>query len=404
MDAMLTQPTDLWTGRSVWMDSKVPRIKTASLAQDVTTDIILVGAGITAAITAQALAARGHKVVLLDRRAPLSGSTTATTALLQHEIDLPILKLKKKIGLEPAVRAWQRTRLALDTLADKVGALNIQCGLERRSSLYLAGTVLNAGELREEAALRNRAGLHTEYLDRTDLRSRYGIDRPAALLSFGNFTANPLQLAAGFMVDAQRHGVEIFSPVTVASVESRGDGVVVTTKEGPKVHAGTAIYATGYELPKGVRRTKHRIGSTWVIATRPQPAKLWPDQCVIWEASDPYLYVRSLPDGRVICGGEDEDFQDEAMRDALLPAKVARLQEKLKALLPALDARADYAWCGNFGSTPTGLPTIRRVGGKSNVMAILAFGGNGITFSSLASELLVSAIEGRVDIDAGLFA
>ncbi|MFV3075435.1 NAD(P)/FAD-dependent oxidoreductase [Niveispirillum fermenti] len=386
------------------MDTKVPAVTSKALADDVTTDIVLVGAGISAAITAQALASRGHKVVLLDRRPPLSGSTAATTALLQYEIDLPILKLKAKVRLERAVRAWQRTRLALDTLADKVDALKIDCDLERRPSLYLAGTLLNAGQLREEAALRTGAGLHTDYLDRAELRSRYGIDRTAALLSFGNLTAHPLRLAAGFLLDAQRHGAEIFSPVTVSGIESRGGRVVVTTEAGPKIHAGTAIYATGYELPKGARRTRHRIGSTWAIATRPQPRRLWPDRCLIWEASDPYLYVRALPDGRVICGGEDEDFQDEATRDALLPAKTARLEEKLGKLFPALDVRADYAWCGNFGSTPTGLPTIRQVGGKPTILAILAFGGNGITFSSLAAELLVGMVEGRTDIDAGLFA
>ena len=31
----------------------------------------------------------------------------------------------------------------------------------------------------------------------------------------------------------------------------------------------------------------------------------------IWEASDPYLYMRATADGRVICGGEDEEFSDE---------------------------------------------------------------------------------------------
>lgn len=400
---MLTQPKDLWTGRSVWMDLKVPRIETLPLDKDVTADVVLVGAGITAALTAQALASRGHKVVMLDRRAPLSGSTAATTALLQYEIDVPILKLKDKVGLKVAARAWQRTKLALDTLAEKIDALKIDCDLERRSSLYLAGTLLNASELRKEADLRNRAGLTTEYLDRSDLRAKYGIDRAAALLSFGNLTANPLKLAAGFMQDAQRHGTEIYSPVNVERVENHPGHVAVITHEGPVVQASTVIYATGYELPKGVRRTKHKIGSTWAMATRPQPDKLWPHQCLIWEASDPYLYVRALPDGRVLCGGEDEDFEDEAKRDALMGAKIAKLEEKLGKLFPELDATAQHAWCGNFGSTPTGLPTIRHVNGRKEIMAILAFGGNGITFSSLAAELIVSAVAGYSDIDAALF-
>ena len=50
---------------------------------------------------------------------------------------------------------------------------------------------------------------------------------------------------------------------------------------------------------------------------------------MIWEASDPYLYIRTTPDGRVICGGEDEDFADDEKRDALIPRKTATLRRKL---------------------------------------------------------------------------
>jgi hypothetical protein len=39
---------------------------------------------------------------------------------------------------------------------------------------------------------------------------------------------------------------------------------------------------------------------------------------MIWEASDPYLYLRTTPDGRVIRGGEDEEFSDDRQRDVLL--------------------------------------------------------------------------------------
>ena len=39
---------------------------------------------------------------------------------------------------------------------------------------------------------------------------------------------------------------------------------------------------------------------------------------MIWEASDPYLYIRGTPDGRVLVGGEDEPVADAAIRDALI--------------------------------------------------------------------------------------
>ena len=65
------------------------------------------------------------------------------------------------------------------------------------------------------------------------------------------------------------------------------------------------IFATGYELPDCVPRRGHKVISTYAIATVPQMRRLWPEQCTIWEASEPYLYMRTTPDGRIVCGGED---------------------------------------------------------------------------------------------------
>src|SRR3546814_5601673 len=62
--------------------------------------------------------------------------------------------------------------------------------------------------------------------------------------------------------------------------------------------------ATGYEMMKGIPRKGNRIISSWSIATRPQPRAIWPTAAMIWEAADPYLYIRTTPRGEVICGGE----------------------------------------------------------------------------------------------------
>ena len=72
----------------------------------------------------------------------------------------------------------------------------------------------------------------------------------------------------------------------------------------------------------------------------------------------PLLYILATGDGRVICGGEDEDFSDEAHRDELIEAKSARLSQKLARLFPDLDTEPQFAWAGSFGTTTTGLPYI----------------------------------------------
>lgn len=122
-----------------------------ALTRDVQTDVLIVGAGISGALIAEGLSA-DHRVILVDRRGPVKGSTPASTALVEYEIDTPLTHLAREIGKVPAERAWQRSQLALHALAARTRDLGIRCELERRDNLYLAGTLLNKQELEEEGA------------------------------------------------------------------------------------------------------------------------------------------------------------------------------------------------------------------------------------------------------------
>jgi glycine/D-amino acid oxidase-like deaminating enzyme len=399
----VTRHRDLRTGRSVWFHRRGVPVPHAPLTRDLSTDIIVVGAGISGAMVAESLADAGRRVVIVDRRPPVLGSTPASTALLQYEIDTPMTHLARLVGVTRAERLWRRSKLALDALGERVRHLGIEASTQTRSSLYLDGNVLDAGALRAEGDARRRAGFEVAYLPPRLVEARTGIRRRHALLGHGNMTADPRRLAAGFLNAAIRRGARICSPVVIEAVEAGRSGVVVATAEGPVLRASTLVFATGYELPKGVPRSHHTIVSTYAIATRPQPRALWADGSLLWEASDPYLYMRPGPDGRIICGGEDENFSDATTRDALLAAKTTTIERKLAALLPGVDPRADYAWCGTFGASDTGTPSIGPVPRMPGCYAVLGYGGNGITFSALAAQLLRNQITGDGDPDSDLF-
>ena len=109
------------------------------LRRDTSADVIVVGAGISGAMVADALSDAGLDVLIVDRRPPVSGSTPASTALLQYEIDTPLTHLTRDIGLDRAQRVWRRSRLALDALRERIQHLDIDADVEDRSSLYLDG-------------------------------------------------------------------------------------------------------------------------------------------------------------------------------------------------------------------------------------------------------------------------
>ena len=106
---------DLRTGRPLWADSPGLGVRTRALTQAISVDVAVVGAGISGAFMAHELA-RDHSVAVLDRRPPVMGSTLASTAMLQWEIDLTLTDLSRRIGADKALRAYLRSRAAVDDL------------------------------------------------------------------------------------------------------------------------------------------------------------------------------------------------------------------------------------------------------------------------------------------------
>jgi glycine/D-amino acid oxidase-like deaminating enzyme len=264
--------------------------------------------------------------------------------------------------------------------------------------------MLNKAGLAREHDARRAAGLPSRLLDRKALRAEFGIERAAALMSYGNLVIDPRQATLALLHAAAANGARIFSPHEVTNVAPRNKGVTATVANGRRILCRHLVFATGYELPHGVTSRYHKITSTWAIATVRQPHKaLWPGECCIWEAADPYLYLRTTSDGRVLCGGGDEDISDAEERDALISRKTKLLRHKLDRLFPKLDPTIEYAWTGTFGETTTGLPIIGAVPGLPHCFVALGYGGNGTTYAAIAADIIAGAISGEPDVDADLY-
>lgn len=394
---------DLRTGRSLWADSPGLGVPVRALSEAVVVDVAIVGAGISGAFMAHELS-RDHSVAVLDRRPPLMGSTVASTALLQWEIDLPLTALADKIGTAKARRAYRRSRAAVDALKRIVAEERIVCGLKDKAALYLAGDEYGHRALEAEAEARAAIGLESVYVGPAELRDRFGLDRTGAILSQGSASGDPARLAAGLLRRAEANGAKVYSPVEVLGAASDPDGVTLLTDAGHAVRARTVVFCCGYEFPKGVPTPGAEIISTWAMASKPrQRCPAWLRDTLVWEASDPYLYFRMGGDGRLIVGGEDEASPDAHEDKAKLKRKCRTIAAKLKRLLPEVEFEVDYSWAGAFGESATGLPSIAPLPDMDHAWAVMGFGGNGITYSVIASEVVSAAIRGGADPDADLY-
>lgn len=389
-----TVQSNLRGGQPPW-SSGFRRTARRALNASMRCDILVVGAGITGSLMAEHLGALGRTVCVIDRERPGFGSTAASTAMLQWEIDCSLSELTGFYGFDRAASIYRRSLEAVTGLKSLVEQLQLKCNFRDRNSLYLAAGETGARELLAEHALRIRAGLPGAFVDYRTLVSEFAFDREAAILSPGSADADPLCLSHALIEAAAAHGASVFEADAV-SYDSGANGVTVGLDNGCEIEAGQVVLATGYVMPDFVKTDLHSTASSWAIATPPQaPGALWRDGALIWEASDDYLYARTTADNRIVIGGEDDDsVTDPAQRDALMPDKSAVLLKKLKALVPAASATADYVWSGAFGQTEDGLPLIGQIPGHPRLFAAYGYGGNGITFSFLASRIIGRMIGG----------
>jgi glycine/D-amino acid oxidase-like deaminating enzyme len=363
------------------------------VGENIKCDALIVGGGITGSLVAERLTRQGLDVVIIDRELPGRGSTAASTSMLLWEIDRSLTELTQLYGFERASRAYHASLHAVAGLKSLVLQLGLRCDMRDKDSLYLAAGSTSKALIKEHQ-LRRRAGLPGDFLDHAMLLDAFGITRAGAIVSPGAADADPMQLARGLLGIAVSRGAQVFE-AEAAEFDAAARSVGVLLKNGRAIEARSVVLATGYVMPDIIDATVHSVSSSWAIATTPQPQNIWKGGALIWEDSKDYLYARSTVAGRIIIGGEDSDevIEPEA-RDALIPEKSRVLSQKLDALWPIANADIEFRWSGTFDTTTDGLPLIGPVPGAKGIYAAYGYGGNGITFSFLAAQLIGDLIAG----------
>jgi glycine/D-amino acid oxidase-like deaminating enzyme len=374
-----------------------------SLFNDIKTDVVIMGAGISGALTAWYLCHAGFKTVIVDKRHVGMGSTAASTALLQYEIDTPLHELITKRGERDAVRSYLLCLKAISDLEDICGTWD-EPAFSRRPSLQYASYKKDVSLLKKEYALRKQYGIAVNLLDKTDIKNKFGFEKDAAILSRDAAEVKAYSLTHELLHRSRSMGLEIFDHTNISHFTENKNGVELTTEDGKKIKARKLVIACGYESARYIPQKIQSLQSTYAIISEPAASDHhWYQKALIWETARPYLYLRTTDDNRILVGGKDDDFSDPRKRDRALPVKAKALEAAFNKLFPGIHYRTDFKWAGTFASTKDGLPYIGNLPGKPHTYFALGLGGNGITFSILAAQIITRLALGLADDDARLF-
>jgi glycine/D-amino acid oxidase-like deaminating enzyme/nitrite reductase/ring-hydroxylating ferredoxin subunit len=374
------------TGRtdSIWM-ATAPLRTYPPLAEDLRTDVCVVGAGIAGITTAYLLAREGKRVVVLEDGPIGGGETGRTTAHLANALDDRFHVLERLHGQEGARLAAESHGAAIDRIEAIVAAERIACEFRRLDGYLFVppGESLDILDAEFEAA--RRAGLKdVRMVPRVPVAT---FDSGPCLLFPRQAQFHPLRYLDALADAIVRLGGRICGGTHVTGVEA-GPPAVASTELGRTVTADFVVCATNTPVIDWlVIHSKQSPWRTFVIGARVPPDAV--PAALYWDTADPYHYVR-LEGDRLIVGGEDHKTgQEDDGYD-----RFAYLESWARERFPIGDL--EYRWSGQVMEPVDGLAYIgRNPADKRHILVATGDSGQGMTHGTIAGILLTDLILDR---------
>ncbi|OAM89649.1 hypothetical protein AW736_12180 [Termitidicoccus mucosus] len=373
------------------------------LVRDVSVDAIVIGGGLTGITAAYLFKRAGMSVALLERGRCAEGDTGHTSAHLTAVTDMRLHTLISDFGEAAARTVWDAGMSAVALIADVVARENIKCDFSLQNGYLhaparsddgaLAGAV---SELQLEAEAAKQLGIPVESVGRVPLFATPGIRFS------GQAKFHPRKYLAALLSKIRGDGSCIFENTNADTVST--DPLTVTagdfTVRGRFLVIATHTPLRGSASGAGALLFQSKLSHYTSYAIRGRFRRENIPDGIFWDTDDPYGYLRidDAGDPQTACaiyGGQDHKTGQVSSTEARYHA----LERRLSSLMPA--GEITHRWSGQVVETIDGLPYIGPVDKEQFVAT--GFGGNGMTFGTLAATMALDAAQGRENRWSKLF-
>ncbi|MDO5516264.1 MAG: FAD-dependent oxidoreductase [Clostridium sp.] len=374
------------------------------LSEDIDTEVIIVGGGVTGAILGYYLSRNNIDCVILEKNIAGYGSTCITTALLQYELDSTVRDLEQYTQYEKIIQSYKLGVKALDEIDEFIKKYGNNCNYTKRDTLLYTARESDIGEIREEYEIRKENGFDVRFIEEKDnpfsfelKAGLYGVNAGAEL--------DPYKFTHELIKAGLENSLRIYENTEVVKITYGEDKVEAETKYGFKVKGKVIVAATGYNTSLFSDRQFGTTTLTFNVATKPlENINGYYKNVLIRDNKDPYNYFRTTYDNRIIGGGEDIDFLTNVNNEKVCVEKYKSLESTIKRMFnEILDIEFDYEYCGAFTSTQDNVGFIGKDPDKPRLWYDLGYGANGILFAILGGMMLSKLYNGEVDENLSLF-
>ena len=362
--------------RSLYAETAQPGPHTPPLEGDATTDVAIVGGGLTGLSAALHLAERGVAATVLESHEVGWGASGRNGGQVNPGLKFDPDVIERDFGAEMGGRMIALSGGAPARVFDLIERHQIQCEAHRGGTIRAAKSKPNAALVERSAEKWRPRFAETSLLDAEAMRQATGTGRYlCGMLDRRGGSINPLGYARGLARAAQQAGARIHAASPAIAMARTATGWRVATPTG-QVHASHLVLCTnGYTdgLLPGLARSIVPVFSM-VAATEPLPAELrdaiMPGRPVLFEIAANTVYYRVDQQGRLLMGGRSPNRETDE------PARFRYLIDIAKRLFPALgDTAWTHFWNGRLAITPDHYPHLHEP--APGVIAALAYNGRG---------------------------
>ena len=351
------------------------------------TEVCVVGGGLAGLGTALSLAERGRPALLLEAGRIGAGASGRNGGMASAGFNRPFEFLARATGPATAESLFRLSLEGVALLRRRIEHWAIPCDL--------APGVVEASWFADEAAMARRVermnglGARLEAWSGERLRDAYRSPHfRGGFLDRDGFHLDPLTLCRGLADAVASLGVSVYEDTPALRLSREGRSHRIDTPQG-HVLAERVVVCTSAGRPAllpALRRAMLPVLSHIVVTEPlgPRLAEAVRAPHAVYDDRMATGYFRPLPGGRLLWGGRV---------DALGPPR--RLEELMRRdlafVFPQLaGVRLDSAWSGAMGFARHRMPVVRPL--APGLWVALGFGGHGLNTTTLAGELVATAL------------